>query len=128
MQELPLGFVGLCPTPQYADLLQQAMELYWAGRKREAFDMFGRVQGFAAIPGATDYMMVARGVFKETNKFRQQPNDTADNPNGTVAAGRAGRAGGRGGAGGRNAESLTEAQKEFIRGALDEYLKPVVRA
>jgi 4-hydroxy-tetrahydrodipicolinate synthase len=73
IEELQLGFVGLCPTPQYSDLLQQVMELWWAGKKGEAFDMFGRVQGFATLPGATEYLMVARGVFKETTKFRQQP-------------------------------------------------------
>ncbi len=49
------------------------MELYWAGKKREAFDMFGRVQAFATIPGATEYLMVARGVFPEGTKQRPQP-------------------------------------------------------
>ena len=93
LQELPLGFVGLCPTPQYSDLLQQVMELYWAGKKGEAFDMFGRVQAFATIPGATEYMMVARGVFKESNKQRPQPME----PEARNSGGARGGAGGGGG-------------------------------
>jgi dihydrodipicolinate synthase/N-acetylneuraminate lyase len=120
MQELPLGFAGLCPTPQFADLLQQVMELYWAGKKGEAFDMFGRVQGFAALPGATEYMMVARGVFKETTKSRPQPMEPEARPAG------GGRRGG--GAGGERAGPLSHADKEFIRNAMDEYLKPYMRA
>jgi len=119
LEELPLGFVGLCPTPQYADLLQQVMELYWAGKKQEAFDMFGRVQGFAAIPGATEYMMVARGIFKETTKSRPQPMEPEARPAG----------GGRGGGGGAGRDApLTSAQKKFIRGAIEDYLKPYLRA
>lgn len=120
LEELPLGFVGLCPTPQYSDLLQQVMELYWAGRNREAFDMFGRVQAFATIPGATEYLMVARGVFPETVRSRPQPMEPEARPEG---GGRAGAAG----AGGRGAP-VSDAQKQSIRKALDEYLKPYLRA
>ena len=49
------------------------MELEWAGKKSAAFDMYARVQTFAAIPGATGYMMEARGVFPEGTKSRPQP-------------------------------------------------------
>jgi dihydrodipicolinate synthase/N-acetylneuraminate lyase len=131
LEELPLGFDGLCPTPQYADLLQQVMELYWAGKKGEAFDMYGRVQAFATIPGATGYMMVARGVFKETTKSRPQPMEPeARNAGG--GGGRAGGGGGGGGGGGRGGRggtaALTDAQKESIRNAMDLYLKPYMRA
>ena len=120
MQELPLGFVGLCPTPQFADVLQQVQELYWAGKRRDAFDMFGRVQGFAQIPGAVEYMMVARGVFKETTKSRPQPMEAeAPRP--------AGGGGGGGGGGGRNAP-LSDERKAAIVAALNEYLKPYLRA
>jgi 4-hydroxy-tetrahydrodipicolinate synthase len=121
LQELPLGFVGLCPTPQFADLLQQVQELYWAGKTRQAFDMFGRVQAFATIRGAVEYTMIARGVFKDSNTFRQQPMEPQ--------ARRDGPAGG-GGAGGyerRNAP-LTEQQKQFIRDALHDYLQPYLLA
>jgi 4-hydroxy-tetrahydrodipicolinate synthase len=117
IEELPLGFAGLCPTPQYSDILQQVQELYWAGKKREAFDMWARVQGFAALPGATDYMMVARGVFKETTKFRPQPMEP--------------EAGGGGGGGGGRSRAVTpmaDDRKAFLRQAMEDYLRPVMRA
>jgi len=122
LEELPLGFVGLCPTPQFSDLLQQVMELYWAGKKPEAFDMFGRVQAFATIPGATEYMMVARGVFKESTKSRQQPMEPEARPAGG-ARGPAAGGGGRGRAG-----PLSHAQKDSIRQAMADYLKPYMTA
>jgi 4-hydroxy-tetrahydrodipicolinate synthase len=126
LEELPLGFVGLCPTPQFSDLLQQVMELYWAGKKSEAFDMFGRVQAFATIPGATEYMMVARGVFKESTKSRPQPME----PEARSAGGGRGAAAGAGGAGGGRGRAgpLSHAQKESIRQAMEDYLKPYLRA
>jgi 4-hydroxy-tetrahydrodipicolinate synthase len=124
MQELPLGFMGLCPTPQFAEFLQQAMELYWAGRKKDAFDMFARVQAFGAFPGATEYMMILRGVFSETTKFRPQPME----PEAAPAGNRARAGGGAQAAGGARATpALTDADKEFLRSAFDTYLKPYVR-
>jgi len=130
LEELPLGFVGLCPTPQVADLLQQVMELYWAGKKREAFDMFGRVQALATIPGAIEYLMVARGVFPEGTKLRPQPMEPeARRPGGGPASGGGVAGGGAGaGGGGRRTAPLTDAEKARIRLALDEYLKPYLRA
>jgi dihydrodipicolinate synthase/N-acetylneuraminate lyase len=119
LEELPLGIVGLCPTPQYADVLQQVMELYWGGKRQAAFDMYGRVQAFATIPGATEYLMTARGVFKETTRLRQQPME----PEAKAAS-----AGGGGGGGGRRNSPLTDAQKAHIREALNTYLKPYLRA
>jgi len=117
LAELPMGFAGLCPTPQYSDVLQQVMELYWRGEKQAAFDMYGRVQAFATIPGATDYLMVARGVFKETTKLRQQPIE----PEARAAEG-------GGGGGDRRDVPLTDAQKVRIREALNLFLKPYLRA
>jgi 4-hydroxy-tetrahydrodipicolinate synthase len=115
LEELPLGVVGLCPTPQFADLLQQVMNLYWQGRKRQAFDLFGRVQAFATIPGATEYLMVARRVFKEDTKTRVQPME-AEAPKPT------------GGGGGRKTSPLTDDQKRIIRKNLSEYLGPYLVA
>ena len=144
LEELPLGVVGLCPTPQYADILQQVQELWWAGKKREAFVIFGQVQAFATIPGATEYLMVARGVFKETNTSRQQPMEPEARRGAAGGAGSGGGGAGSGGGGGmgggamggggagagggRNSARLTENQKEVIRDALNTYLKPVLRA
>jgi 4-hydroxy-tetrahydrodipicolinate synthase len=122
LEELPLGFSGLCPTPQYADLLQQCMELWWAGKKGEAFDMFSRVQGFATIPGATEYLMVARGVFKETTKMRRQPME----PEAPKPAG-GGRPGGGTGGGARSGP-IDESGKKVVREALETYLRPYLRA
>jgi hypothetical protein len=113
------------------------MELEWAGKKSAAFDMYARVQTFAAIPGATGYMMEARGVFPEGTKSRPQPMEPeaqrAGAPAGGdlgAAGGRAGGgavAGGRGGGGGRGGAPLTDKQKEYIRYAIDTYLKPYFR-
>ena len=155
---LPLGIVGLCPTQQYAELLQQVMELYWAGKKSAAFDMFALVQTFAStIPGASGYMMEARGVFPEGTKSRPQPMEPearqgagggaggggaaagggVGGGGGAAAGGGAGgggrRAGGGGGAGaggggGRGGAPLTDKDKESIKLAIDTYLKPHFRS
>jgi dihydrodipicolinate synthase/N-acetylneuraminate lyase len=117
LQELPLGFEGLCPTPQYADILQQAMELYWAGKKGQAYDMYARVQAFGTIPGATEYLMVARGVFKETTKQRRQPMEPEATP-----------AGGAAHPPGPARAPLSDSDKQFIRDAMNTYLKPYMRA
>lgn len=120
LENLPLGIVGLCPTPQYCDLLQQVMNLYWAGRKQAAFDMFGRVQAFATLPGAQEYLMVARGIFKESTRSRQQPMEPEARRNAP--------AGGGGGGGRRESAPLSDQQKATIRAALDTYLKPHLKA
>src|ERR1017187_7020023 len=73
MDEMRLGFTGFCPTVGMADLFQQAWELYEAGKIRESYDMFGRIQAFSTINGADAYVMVARGIFKETTKSRPMP-------------------------------------------------------
>jgi dihydrodipicolinate synthase/N-acetylneuraminate lyase len=115
LEELPAGIVGLCPTPQLADLLQQVMNLYWSDKKNQAFDMFGRVQAFATIPGAMEYLMVARGVFKENAKTRVQPMEPEAKSPGA-------------GGGGRRAAPLTETQEQAIRKALTDYLGPFLIA
>ena len=53
----------------------------------------------------SQYILVARGVFKETTTHRPTP-----------------------GMGNHNESKLDEAQKQVIRQALDEYLKPYLRA
>jgi 4-hydroxy-tetrahydrodipicolinate synthase len=115
---LPLGLVGLCPTPQVADLLQQVMDLYWSGQHRAAFDMFGRVQAFATIPGAMEYLMVARGVFKDSTTSRKQPME----PEALKSP-----PSGGGPPGGRHTAPLSETEKAFVRSALHEYLAPYLR-
>ena len=72
--------------------------------------MFGRIQAFNTIPGVAGYIMVARGVFKETTRSRPTPG---------MGEGSSGR--GRGG-------TLDEAGKQVIREALNAYLKPYLKA
>jgi hypothetical protein len=93
------------------------MNLYWAGREVQAFDMFGRVQAFATIPGALDYLMVARGVFKEDTKRRVQPMEP-EAPKLSAGAG----------GGARKAAPLTDSEKQSIRKDLSEYLGPFLIA
>lgn len=112
--EQELGFVGTCPYTGLADVLQQVFVLYQAGKKREAYDMFGRFLAFDGLPHANEYVMMARGVFPEDAIMRVNP------PAG-------GGGGGGGGRGGRRAP-ITEADKAEIRKALDTYLKPVLIA
>ena len=108
LDEMRLGFSGHCPTTGLADLYQATFDLWHAGNHKEAFDMFGRIQAFNSIPGAGQYILVARGVFKETTTSRPTP--------------------GMGPVAGRDTAPLDDAQKQVIRGALDEYLKPYLRA
>jgi hypothetical protein len=76
--------------------------------------MFGRIQAFNSITGASSYIMVARGIFKENTKARATP-------------GMGTGAGGGGGRGGRGGGRLDEAGKKVIREALDTFLKPYLR-
>jgi len=108
--ELELGFLGTCPYTGLADVLQASFNAYRAGKKREAYDIFGRFLAFNSLPHANEYVMKARGVFPEDAIMRSNP-------------GAAGGGGGR-----RRASAITEAQKAEIRLALDTYLKPFLVA
>ena len=70
IDEMRLGFSGHCPTTVLSDFYAAAFDLWHAGKRREAFDMFGRLQAFNTITGAGNYLMVVRGVFKENTKTR----------------------------------------------------------
>jgi len=113
--EMERGFTGHCPTVGMADIYAQAFDLWHTGKKREAFDMFGRVLAFESIPNAGSYVMVARGVFKENTISRPM----------SMSGG--GGGGGAMGGGGRRPESLDERGKKEIRDALGTYLKPYLR-
>ena len=110
--EMERGFSGACPYTDLADVFATAFDLWHKGQKREAFDMFGRIQAFASItPISSVDIMIARGVFKPGTKLRTAP-----------AAG----AGGRGGGGARaRGQQLSI---EEIRKELDAYLKPYLKA
>jgi len=112
--EMEKGFSGHCPYMDLADVFAAAFDLYHSGKKREAFDMFGRIQAFASItPVSSVDIMIARGVFKPGTKLRL-------NAPGAAAGG-----GGRGGAGGR--ARGTQMSIEDIRKELDAYLKPYLK-
>jgi dihydrodipicolinate synthase/N-acetylneuraminate lyase len=104
IEEMRLGFAGHCPTTVLSDFYAAAFDLWHTGNEREAFDMFGRIQAFNSITGAQTYLMVVRGVFKETTKTRGMT------------------AGGRGAA-----APLDEAGKQFVRDAWERFMKPHLR-
>ncbi len=106
VDEMQLGFSGYCPVVSLADVYQEAFELYEAGKHREAFDMFGRILAFGSIPHASQYLMVARGIFKEDTKSRATPGM---------------------GESARQQTPITESDKKMIREALNTYLKPYLR-
>ncbi len=111
IDEMRLGFSGHCPNTVLSDFYAAAFDLWHAGRKPEAFDMFGRLQAFSTIVGANQYLMVVRGVFKE---------DTRTRTNSTM--------GGRGAGGGRGAAApLDEATKQSVRDAWNEFMRPYLR-
>jgi hypothetical protein len=105
IDELRLGFSGYCPTTGLSDVYQSAFDLWHAGRQREAFDMFGRILAFESIEGVSQYILVARGVFKESTTHRPTP-----------------------GMGTRRPTNLDDGQREIIRKSLDLYLKPYLHA
>jgi 4-hydroxy-tetrahydrodipicolinate synthase len=106
IDEMQLGFAGYCPVLGLADVYQEAFELYEKGKPREAFDMFGRILAFNSISHASQYLMVARGIFKEDTKSRPTPGM---------------------GEGARNQTPITDADKRMVRDALNTYLKPYLR-
>jgi dihydrodipicolinate synthase/N-acetylneuraminate lyase len=110
--ELELGFLGTCPYTGLADVLQACFNAYKAGRKREAYDSFGRFLAFNALPHANEYVMKARGVFAEDAVMRTNPAA----PGAPAGAGR------------RRGGQITDAHKAEIRMALDTYLKPFLVA
>ena len=120
IDEMRLGFSGHCPTTVLSDFYAAAFDLWHAGKRREAFDMFGRIQAFNSITGASGYLMVVRGVFKENTKTRNNP------AMGGGAAAGAG-AGGGGGRAGRGPAPLDEAAKQAVRDSWDQFMKPHLR-
>ncbi len=70
LYEMRLGFDGTMPGAPYADLYAQVWALYHGGEQPKARDLFGKlllmINLDAQIPGARQYMMKKRGVFKTT--------------------------------------------------------------
>ena len=70
LYEMRLGFDGTMPGAPYADLYAQVWDLYHGGEQQKARDLFSKlllmINVDAQIPGARQYMMKRRGVFKTT--------------------------------------------------------------
>ncbi len=126
INEMELGFSGHCPVVALADVYAAAFDLWHAGRRQEAFDMFGRILAFNSL-GTTgrDSVLIARGVFKPTVTSRNAPPAMGVEVAGEPAAG-----GGRGrrGGGGGAAPGGPRLDDKGIRDALNNYLKPYLRA
>jgi 4-hydroxy-tetrahydrodipicolinate synthase len=135
INEMELGFSGHCPTVSLADVYAQAFDLFHAGKKAEAFAMFGRIQAFSTMGLSTgNPMMVARGMFKLTTRTRNAPAAAGVEPEpgaggrGARGGGGRGRGGGGGGGGGAVGPARSpEEEVKAIRKALDTYLKPYLR-
>ena len=125
INEMELGFSGHCPIVALADVYAAAFDLWHAGRHQEAFDMFGRILAFNSMgTSGRDTVMIARGIFKPTVKSRNAP--LAAGVEVTPEPGAGGR-GGRGGGGGQRPAGPA-IDLEGIRAALNNYLKPYLRA
>lgn len=104
--EMELGFSGHCPYTNLADVYAAAYELWHAGKKREGFEMFGRIQALSSMmPTNTIDILIARGVLKPGTKTRNPPS--------------APQAGVR-----RGPRALSQ---EEIRRALKTYLEPYLK-
>jgi 4-hydroxy-tetrahydrodipicolinate synthase len=109
--EMELGFTGHCPYTNLADVYAAAYDLWHQGKKREAFDMFGRIQALASMmPTGTIDILIARGVLPPGVSIRKAPPVPGAAPSG---------------AGRRGPRSLTV---EEIRRALKTYLEPYLKA
>ena len=119
INEMELGFSGHCPTVALADVYAAAFDLWHAGKRQEAFDMFGRILAFNSLgTSGRDSVLIARGVFKPTVKSRNAP--PAAGVDVTPPPGVGG-----GGGGPRGGPHLDD---QGVRDALNHYLKPYLRA
>jgi dihydrodipicolinate synthase/N-acetylneuraminate lyase len=107
--EMERGFSGHCPYTTLADVFAAAFELWHKGQKREAFDMFGRIQAFGTVtPISSIDILVARGVFKPGTKLRPAPPVPGSEGRGARPRGK-------------------QLSIDEIRQELDAYLKPYLR-
>ena len=132
--EMELGFSGHCPVVALADVYAAAFDLWHAGKRQEAFDMFGRILAFDSL-GSTDRdgVMIARGVFKPGpvpqcagRRGRGQPAGNRRRRRTPRRWRRAQRRRWRRGGGG-GAAAARRSTTPVLRDALDNYLKPYLR-
>ncbi len=104
--EMQRGFVGHCPFVSLADLYASAYDSYHAGRVRDAFDQFGRIEAASSMFAQSSVdVLIARGVFRPGTTTRvAPPAPGADTMHHKVAS------------------------PDEIKRELDLYLKPYLRA
>ncbi len=73
LNEMMLGFDGYCPSMFCADIFQRTFEVWNAGRRKEATEMFGRIMALRSIPGVMPYLMILRGIFPADVGYRNPP-------------------------------------------------------
>ncbi len=70
--EMERGFSGHCPYVTVADLYAAAYDLWHNGQKREAFDMFGRIQALNSMVATNTFeVLIARGILKPGAQSRE---------------------------------------------------------
>ncbi len=63
--EMERGFAGHCPFVSLADLYASAYDSYHAGKLRDAFDQFGRIEAASSMFPQSDVdVLIARRVFR----------------------------------------------------------------
>jgi len=104
--EMERGFAGHCPFVSFSDLYASAYDDYHAGRLREAFDQFARIEAAGTMFAQSDVnILIARGVFNPGTTTRAAP----------PAPGAAPR-------------HSRPSDPEEIKRELDKYLKPYLKA
>jgi dihydrodipicolinate synthase/N-acetylneuraminate lyase len=104
--EMERGFVGHCPFVSLADLYASAYDSYHAGRLRDAFDQFGRIEAASSMFPQSDVdVLIARRVFRPGTTTRVAPP-----------------------APGADTQRRKTMSPEEISHHLDIYLKPYLRA
>jgi dihydrodipicolinate synthase/N-acetylneuraminate lyase len=72
--EMERGFVGHCPFVSLADLYASAYDSYHAGKVRDAFDQFGRIEAASSMFAQNDVdVLIARRVFRPGTTTRVAP-------------------------------------------------------
>ena len=72
--EMERGFVGHCPFVSLADLYASAYDSYHAGKLRDAFDQFGRIEAASSMFPQSDVdVLIARRVFRPGTTARVAP-------------------------------------------------------
>jgi dihydrodipicolinate synthase/N-acetylneuraminate lyase len=104
--EMERGFAGHCPFMSLADLYASAYDSYHAGKVRDAFDQFGRIEAASSMFAQSDIdVLIARRVFRPGTTTRVAPP-----------------------APGADTRRHNVTSPDEIRRDLDTYLKPYLRA